>query len=192
MARRALRVLAGAYRYVPEQMEEYTPEEVERDLVFVGLMGMIDPPREEVKEAIHNCRQAGIRAIMVTGDHRLTALAAIGRELGQLPAEGAMGSESERRYSLTGQELDALSQEELVERIWQSREQIVAMTGDGVNGFEEGGHRGSNGNYRHRCDQGSLGHDPSRRQLRDHREGGRRRERHLRQYQEVPSVFTVL
>jgi Ca2+-transporting ATPase len=140
MASRALRVLALAYHVEPDMRRE---EYEESDLVFAGLAGMIDPPREEVKEAVRTCGQAGIRPVMITGDHPLTALA-IARELG-------ISREGDR--AVTGQELDALSDDELsgaVEQIpvyarvsaehklrvvgaWKRRGQVVAMTGDGVN-----------------------------------------------------------
>ena len=140
MAARALRVLALAYR---EGVQPDAGVAVETDLVFAGLMGLIDPPRDEAKEAIRTCRTAGIRPVMITGDHPATALA-VGRELRL--AEG-----SER--VVTGRELDGLSDAELaaqveqiavyarvssehklrVVRAWQARGQVVAMTGDGVN-----------------------------------------------------------
>ena len=123
--------------------EEPTIEEVERGLTFLGLVGMIDPPRPEAKAAVAVCRQAGIKPVMITGDHVVTA-SAIARELGIL-------QEGDR--AITGAELDAMSEEELdrqVERIsvyarvspenkirivkaWQKKDQIVSMTGDGVN-----------------------------------------------------------
>jgi len=143
MASEALRVLAMAYRELPPE-GELEAEEVERGLTFVGLQGMIDPPRDEVPEAIKLCRMAGIRPIMVTGDHKLTAVA-IAKQIGMLSG----GEEA----VLTGAELDKMSDEELDEviehisvfarvspehkvRIAQSlrrRGHIVAMTGDGVN-----------------------------------------------------------
>ncbi len=140
MASHALRVLALAYRESPESSGGTYQE---ADLVFAGIVGMIDPPREEVKEAVRKCREAGIRPIMITGDHPATALA-IARELGI-----ATGSER----AVTGQELNALSDESLtaqveqitvyarvapehklrIVRAWKSHGQVVAMTGDGVN-----------------------------------------------------------
>lgn len=140
MASRALRVLALAYREPGDSSGRIYQE---TDLVFAGLAGMIDPPREEVKEAVRKCREAGIRPIMITGDHPATALA-IARELGI-----ATGDDR----AVTGQELDAISDDELaaqaerisvyarvspehklrVVRAWKSRGQVVAMTGDGVN-----------------------------------------------------------
>ena len=143
MASEALRVLAMAYRELPQDVE-LEAEEVERELTFVGLQGMIDPPRDEVPEAIKLCRMAGIRPIMVTGDHKLTAVA-IARQIGLLSGDG--------EGVLTGAELDGMSDEELEEavegisvfarvspehkvRIAQAlkrRGHIVAMTGDGVN-----------------------------------------------------------
>jgi Ca2+-transporting ATPase len=139
MASRALRVLALAYR----DDEGTEPKVDENDLTFAGLVGMIDPPREEVKQAVVRCREAGIRPVMITGDHPATA-SAIARELG-------IASETDR--IVTGQELDEMSDDELkaivehiavyarvapehklrVVRAWKSRGEIVAMTGDGVN-----------------------------------------------------------
>jgi len=126
-------------------MEEFEMDEVESRLIFVGLVGMIDPPRKEVPPAIRLCKQAGIRSVMVTGDHRLTAVA-IAREIGLLEDEAA-------HSVLTGDDLSAMSDDDLDEvieevrvfarvspehkmRIAQSlkrRGHIVAMTGDGVN-----------------------------------------------------------
>jgi len=145
MARDALRVLAMAYRELPADVEEFEMDEVESRLIFVGLVGMIDPPRKEVPPAIRLCKQAGIRSVMVTGDHRLTAVA-IAREIGLLEDEAA-------HSVLTGADLSAMSDDDLDEvieevrvfarvspehkmRIAQSlkrRGHIVAMTGDGVN-----------------------------------------------------------
>lgn len=136
MASRALRVLAFAYRTCE-------PPFPETELTFAGLMGMIDPPREEVKDAVLKCRTAGIRPVMITGDHPATALA-IAQEL-------HLAADQER--VVTGSELDAISDQELaaqvdkiavyarvsaehklrVVRAWKDRGHIVAMTGDGVN-----------------------------------------------------------
>lgn len=144
MARDALRVLAMAYRELPSTLEEFEMDEVESGLTFVGLVGMIDPPREEVPPAIKLCKQAGIRSVMVTGDHRLTAVA-IARQIGML--------EETPRSVLTGDDLSRMSDDDLDEvieevrvfarvspehkmRIAQSLKRnghIVAMTGDGVN-----------------------------------------------------------
>lgn len=141
MASRALRVLALAYRTNPEPADDGSQE---RDLVLCGLVGMIDPPREEVAAAVARCRQAGIRPVMITGDHPATALA-IARELGIADADAP--------EVLTGQEVEKLSQDELLQRVahvsvyarataehklrvvqaWKRGGQIVAMTGDGVN-----------------------------------------------------------
>ena len=147
MAQSALRVLGVSYRGVSVQSESYDPDELENDMTFLGLTGMIDPPRDEVKHAIRECREAGIRAVMVTGDHKLTAQA-IARELGMLAGDG----QPERRV-LEGKELDKMTEEQLtaiVEDVavyarvspehkmkivgaWKSRKHVVAMTGDGVN-----------------------------------------------------------
>ena len=143
MADRALRVLAAACREWNEIPEKTDPETLEQELTFIGLSAMMDPVRPEVKAAIAECREAGIRPIMITGDHRDTAVA-IGKELGIL--EGPEGS-------LTGAELDELTDAELTSRIedysvyarvqpehkvrivkaWKARGKVTAMTGDGVN-----------------------------------------------------------
>lgn len=137
----ALRVLAVATRSISS--EGIRVDEIEVDLTFVGLVGMIDPPRLEVKESIEACRRAGITPVMITGDHRNTALA-IARELGIANA---------RSQSISGAELDELDDEELAERArhlrvfarvspehkvrivsaFQARGELVSMTGDGVN-----------------------------------------------------------
>lgn len=143
MADRALRVLAAATRAYSEAPHTSEPDVLERELVFLGLAGMIDPVRPEVRDAIDECKRAGIRAIMITGDHKDTAVA-IARELGILKiAENA----------LTGAELSKLSDEEFEARIedisvyarvqpehkvrivkaWRKRGKVTAMTGDGVN-----------------------------------------------------------
>ena len=143
MADRALRVLAVAKRDWAEKPENNAPEYLERDLVFLGLTGMIDPIRPEVKAAIAECRGAGIRAVMITGDHRDTA-AAIAKELGIITDEA---------QAVTGAELDGLSDEQLRQKVteygvyarvqpehktrivqaWKARGAVTAMTGDGVN-----------------------------------------------------------
>ena len=143
LSERALRVLALAYRRMEAIPESYEPAGIETGLVFTGLMAMMDPPREEVKEAIALCKSAHIRTVMITGDHKNTAVA-IAREL------GFFGKGS---TAFTGEELDRLSDEELaaglenitvyarvspehklrVVRAWRKRGDIVAMTGDGVN-----------------------------------------------------------
>lgn len=143
MADRALRVLAAAKRDWAEKPENNAPEYLERDLVFLGLTGMIDPIRPEVKAAIAECRGAGIRAVMITGDHRDTAVA-IAKELGIITDEA---------QAVTGAELDGLSDEQLrqkateygvyarvqpehktrIVQAWKARGAVTAMTGDGVN-----------------------------------------------------------
>ena len=142
MAGRALRVLALAQR-IELPSGSTTPETAETDLGFVGLVGMIDPPREEARVAVATCRAAGIRPVMITGDHPGTALA-VARQLGMV----APGDKA-----LHGSDLDRLSDTDLVEQVdhiavfarataehklrivkaWKSRGQVVAMTGDGVN-----------------------------------------------------------
>jgi len=140
MANQTLRVMGFAFRRVPEKI---VPEDSERDMVFAGLMGMRDPPREEVKVAIATCTNAGVRTVMITGDHKTTAFA-IAREIG-IYREGDL--------VLTGTELDALGDkefEDMVEKVsvyarvypehklkvvnaLKNKGYIVAMTGDGVN-----------------------------------------------------------
>ncbi|OMD41182.1 cation-translocating P-type ATPase [Paenibacillus odorifer] len=139
---RALRVLAYAYKTVPNTVTEVGLED-EQNLVLVGLTAMIDPPREAVYGAIEESKKAGIRTIMITGDHKTTAQA-IGRDIGLM---------TEKEIAVTGQELDAMSDEELdnkleqigvyarvspenkirIVRAWQRKGKITAMTGDGVN-----------------------------------------------------------
>ncbi|GMX62274.1 calcium-translocating P-type ATPase, SERCA-type [Paenibacillus elgii] len=143
MAKNALRVLGLAYRDLKptERSEEETA--VESQLVFVGLTGMIDPPRKEAREAILKCRKAGIKTVMITGDHQTTA-EAIARQIGILPQDG---------LALNGQQLSAMSDDDLDKRIGevyvyarvspehklrivkslQRQGHVVAMTGDGVN-----------------------------------------------------------
>ena len=143
MSENALRVLAIACKVVDTVPENPTSEELENGLTFLGLVGMIDPPRPECKVAVATCRRAGIKPVMITGDHVVTA-SAIARELGIL-TEGDM--------AITGAQLDAMNDSELdanVEKIsvyarvspenkirivkaWQRKGQVVSMTGDGVN-----------------------------------------------------------
>lgn len=143
MADKALRVLASAYRVHEEKPSDSSPENLEHDLIFIGLVGMIDPVRPEVKAAMEQCRSAGIRAVMITGDHKDTAVA-IAKELGIL---------TDPSQAITGTELNAISDEELsktvqnysvyarvqpehkvrIVKAWKSLGKIVAMTGDGVN-----------------------------------------------------------
>ena len=143
MADKALRVLAAAKRDWAEKPADNTPEFLEQELVFLGLTGMIDPVRPEVKAAIEECRSAGIRAVMITGDHKDTAVA-IAKELGII---------TDASEAITGAELDAISDEDLCEAVkkygvyarvqpehktrivtaWKRNGCITAMTGDGVN-----------------------------------------------------------
>lgn len=143
MGRDALRVLAIGYKYIDDVPMECRPEELENGLTFVGLVGMIDPPRPEAMAAIKECDSAGIRTVMITGDHVVTA-SAIAREL------GILHDDSE---AITGAQLAAMSDEELFANIrnyrvyarvtptdkirivkaWQQAGEIVSMTGDGVN-----------------------------------------------------------
>ncbi len=143
MAGSALRVLAAAYRVYNEEPRSAEPEGLENELIFIGLTGMIDPVRPEAVEAVKKCKAAGIRPIMITGDHRDTAVA-IATELGILEKGGK---------AITGDELSKMSDEEFYSRIgefsvyarvqpehkvriveaWQKNGKICAMTGDGVN-----------------------------------------------------------
>lgn len=143
MSADALRVLAIAVKEITEIPTELTSEEIENGLTFLGLVGMIDPPRPEAKAAVATCRKAGIKPVMITGDHVITA-SAIARELGIL---------EDGDKAITGSELDAMTDRELDEQVehisvyarvspenkirivkaWQRRGQVVSMTGDGVN-----------------------------------------------------------
>ena len=143
MSEDALRVLAIGYKVIDTVPANPTSEELENGLTFMGLVGMIDPPRPEAKDAVAICRRAGIKPVMITGDHVVTA-SAIAKELGIL---------LEGDKALTGAELDAMTDSELdaaVENIsvyarvspenkirivkaWQRKGQVVSMTGDGVN-----------------------------------------------------------
>ncbi|MFM9024896.1 MAG: cation-translocating P-type ATPase, partial [Planctomycetaceae bacterium] len=144
MADRALRVLALACRDLPaDEAVDAEPDRAERDLVWLGLAGMIDPPREEARRAVRRCQSAGIRPVMITGDHPATALA-IARELGIADATGR---------AVTGAELDAMPPGRLAAEVrsipvyarvsaehklrvveaWEGQGEVVAMTGDGVN-----------------------------------------------------------
>ena len=143
MADQALRVLAVAYKAYASSPSDFSPEALENDLIFVGLTGMIDPARPEVKAAIEECRSAGITPIMITGDHKDTAVA-IAKQLGII--EDASGA-------ITGAQLDEISDEDFAERVtefrvyarvqpehktrivnaWRAKGMITAMTGDGVN-----------------------------------------------------------
>jgi Ca2+-transporting ATPase len=142
MANEALRVLGIAYREYPETIE-CTEEKIEHNMIFLGLLGMMDPPREEAIEAIKICKQVGIKPIMITGDHKLTAVA-IAKEIG-IYKEGDQ--------VLTGEELEKIPDyefEKLVDKVtvyarvspidklkivkaWKAKGEVVAMTGDGVN-----------------------------------------------------------
>ncbi|WP_143322039.1 cation-translocating P-type ATPase [Clostridium sp. HBUAS56010] len=143
MADKALRVLCASMKELPEVPLSIEPAEIEHDLIYLGLSGMIDPVRPEVKAAIVECKEAGIRPIMITGDHKDTAVA-IARELGIL---------QDNSMAITGAELNQLSHEELEKSIenysvyarvqpehktrivktWKKLSRVTAMTGDGVN-----------------------------------------------------------
>lgn len=143
MANKALRVLASALKHTDSIAEDISPESLERNLTFIGLTGMIDPVRPEVKVAIEKCRHAGIRPIMITGDHKDTAVA-IAKELGII---------SNENQAITGAELSNIPDHEFEKKInnysvyarvqpehkvrivnaWKKQGKITAMTGDGVN-----------------------------------------------------------
>ena len=143
MARDALRVLAMAYKEMDHKPSKAEMQNIESDLIYIGMVGMIDPPRLEVKDAVAKCKSAGIKTVMITGDHKTTAIA-IAKTLGILENENE---------AITGIELEQMSQEDLIKNIrqysvyarvspehkvrivkaWQANGEIVAMTGDGVN-----------------------------------------------------------
>lgn len=143
MAQSALRVLAVAYKVIDTLPSQITDETVENNLIFIGLMGMIDPARPEVLDAVKKCKTAGIRPVMITGDHKVTAVA-IADEIGIY---------NDGDKAVTGLDLNTISDEELerdiheysvyarvapehkvrIVKAWQSKGNIVAMTGDGVN-----------------------------------------------------------
>ena len=143
MAKEALRVLGCAYKEIDHIPSKEEMKTIESGLTFVGMVGMIDPPREEAKKAVEKCKTAGIKTVMITGDHKITATA-IAKKLGILEDENE---------AITGQELEKMSDEELEKNVrqysvyarvspehkvrivkaWQKNGEIVAMTGDGVN-----------------------------------------------------------
>ena len=143
MAKEALRVLACAYKEIDHKPTKEDMKNIEKDLIFVGMVGMIDPPREEAKIAVEKCKTAGIKTVMITGDHKITATA-IAKKLGILENENE---------AITGADLERMTDEELEKNVrkysvyarvspehkvrivkaWQKNGEIVAMTGDGVN-----------------------------------------------------------
>ena len=143
MAKDALRVLAMGYKELDHEPTDEEMKDIENNLIYIGMVGMIDPPREEVKLAVQKCKTAGIKTVMITGDHKITAVA-IAKALGILEKEDE---------AITGAELEEMSDEELTKNIrkysvyarvspehkvrivkaWQANGEIVAMTGDGVN-----------------------------------------------------------
>ncbi|MCI9177707.1 MAG: cation-translocating P-type ATPase [Clostridia bacterium] len=143
MAGEALRVLAMAYKEIDHEPTDEEMKTIEQDLIYVGMVGMIDPPREEVKEAVAKCKTAGIKTVMITGDHKITAVA-IAKALGILENEAE---------AITGTQLEEMTDEELKQNVsnysvyarvspehkvrivkaWQANGEVVAMTGDGVN-----------------------------------------------------------
>ena len=190
----ALRVLAVARR------TDATLDDAERDLTFLGLVGMIDPPRDEVRDAVQTCLTAGVRPVMITGDHPLTAQA-IARELGIL-TDGR---------TITGAELEELDDDALAgevesiqvyARVSPAHKLRVVQAlqaqrplgrddrrrGQRRAGAEAGRHRRRDGHHRHRRDEGSGRDDPDRRQLHVDRGRGRGGPRRVREHQEVPHV----
>ncbi len=143
MAKQALRVLGMAYKEIDHLPSIEEMKEIENGLTFIGMVGMIDPPREEAKLAVEKCKSAGIKTVMITGDHKITAIA-IAKKLGILEDE---------LEALTGNDLEKMSDEELIKTVrnysvyarvspehkvrivkaWKANGEIVAMTGDGVN-----------------------------------------------------------
>ena len=143
MAKEALRVIACGYKELDHKPTKEEMENIESDLIYVGMVGMIDPPREEARRAVEKCKKAGIKTVMITGDHKTTAIA-IAKNLGIL---------EDKSEAITGSELEQMSQEELEKNVrkysvyarvspehkvrivkaWQKNGEIVAMTGDGVN-----------------------------------------------------------
>lgn len=143
MAEEALRVLAMAYKEIDHMPSDEEMKNIEKDLTYIGMVGMIDPPREEAKLAVQKCKTAGIKTVMITGDHKTTAVA-IAKQLGIL---------SDGEEAVTGSDVEKMTQEELIQRVanirvyarvspehkvrivkaWQAHGEIVAMTGDGVN-----------------------------------------------------------
>ena len=143
MAKEALRVLGCAYKEIDHLPTKQEIENLENDLTFVGMVGMIDPPREEAKKAVEKCKTAGIKTVMITGDHKITATA-IAKKLGILENDDE---------AITGLDLENMTDEELEQNVrkysvyarvspehkvrivkaWQKNGEIVAMTGDGVN-----------------------------------------------------------
>jgi len=143
MAQNALRVLAMAYKVLDHKPTAEEIKELESNLTYIGMVGMIDPPRLEVKDAVQECKEAGIKTVMITGDHKITAIA-IAKSLGILENDDE---------AITGTELEEMSDEELIRNVrkysvyarvspehkvrivkaWQANGETVAMTGDGVN-----------------------------------------------------------
>ena len=202
MSENGLRVLAFAQRPLPEA--RLLTLDDEQDYTFVGLISMIDPPRPESVQAVAEAKKAGIRTVMITGDHKVTATA-IAKQIG-IFTEGDM--------AVDGVELDGMSDAQLDEKLphiavyarvspehkirivtaWQRRGCIAAMTGDGVNdapALKKGRRGRGHGHHRHRGEQGRRRHDPGGRQLCHHRQGGAQRPQRVRQHPQrhpVPAV----
>ncbi len=141
MAREAMRVMATAYTDLPESVDDLRDEHIQGNLVFVGLLGMSDPPREEAKEAVQLCRQAGIRVVMITGDNQLTA-ESVAQQLGLPPGEAVSGAElqemSDEELSRRVESISVFARIEPLHKLrivnaLKEKGHIVAMTGDGVN-----------------------------------------------------------
>ena len=143
MAKDAMRVLAMGYKILDSMPNTEQMNNIESDLIFIGMVGMIDPPRDEAREAVEKCKRAGIKTVMITGDHKITAVA-IAKSLGILESD---------EEAITGSQLESMSDDDLeknvrkysvyarvspehkvrIVRAWQKNGEIVAMTGDGVN-----------------------------------------------------------
>ncbi len=207
MADKALRVLCAAKKEHKEKPANTEPAELENDLCYIGLSGMIDPIRPEVKAAIAECREAGIRPVMITGDHKDTAVA-IAKELGII---------TDASQAITGAELDDISDEDFAERVkdysvyarvqpehkvrivkaWRALGKVTAMTGDGVNDApvnKERRHRRGHGNNGHGCDEKRCRYGIGGRQFRNNRLRSRRGTQDIRQYPKshtVPACFQL-
>ena len=208
MSRQALRVLAVCERSLPNELTDYTPDAVETDLTFLGLVGMIDPPRPEVSAAVDEALGAGIRIIMVTGDYGLTA-EAIARRIGIVRGDKHV-------RVITGVDLEEMTEDDLKRELAEGpgrdlregrpraqdggRERAQGPRPDRRRdrrrrerraGAQEGRHRRRHGPQRHRRRPRGRDHDPPRRQLRQHHQGGRAGSRRVRQRQEDGHVHLL-
>ena len=185
MADRALRVLAAAYAENAEVITD-KPEDMEKDLVYIGLVGMIDPVRPEVREAVERCREAGIRPVMITGDHLDTAVA-IAMELGII---------TDRSQAITGADMAKIPDDEFADRVTEFSvyAHSARMEGARLRDRHDGRrrqrrsvhqvrrHRHRHGHHGHRRHEIGGGHGACRRQLRDNRHRGWRGTAHIRQH----------